>query len=483
MERKTKYLQNVPDDYVHITSGLGYAPPSEILMAPLNLNEETFGVIELAGFEEFGEYKIDFVEKIAESVASTISSVKINLRTSMLLEKSQEQAEIMKAQEEEMRQNMEELQVAKEEAARQGEQLESITNTVNHTLVRAEYDTSGILLYANIKFLNKLGYSSNSEVEGKHISTFIHEKDKDWFFKIWDKLSTGGRHFEGDMKHVTKLGKDFWSMATYTCVRKPDGSVEKILFLGIDTTEQKKQNLDYEWQINALNHSNIKSEFMLDGSLVQWNDLFRKAMGYLKNEELKGKTIYDFIFDEDLEKSRNIWNELLAGNPFDGQIRFDTNKGEKWFHATFSSVKDMYGEVAKIIFIGTDITRQKNMEREMKGLKIRHEKTLEGMLDAILTIDENGIIDFFNKAAEELWDYNKSEIIGKSIKDLIPSEDTNDPHFFENYVIKGVGTRREVNIVNSKNEKISVLLLFSEARVGDERTFTAFIQKIEVELF
>ncbi len=482
-EGKTKYLKETPDDYVYITSGLGYATPTEILMVPLNLNEDTFGVIELAGFENFEKYKIDFVEKIGENVASTISSVKINLRTSQLLEKSQEQAEALKSQEEEMRQNMEELQVAKEEAARQGEQLESITNTVNHTLVRAEYDTNGILLYCNTKFLNKLGYSSYAEVEGKHISTFIHEKDRDWFFKIWDKLARGGKHFEGDMKHVTKQGKDFWSMATYTCVRTVEGNVDKILFLGIDTTEQKKQNLDYQWQIDALNHSSIKAEFMLDGSLIDWNSRFRKALGFLKDDELRGKGIFDFIFDEEMEQAKTIWKNLVAGKPYEGQIRLDSNKGEKWFHVTISAVKDMYGEVSKIIYIGNDTTRQKQMEREVKKMKIRNEKTLEGMLDAILTINEHGKISFFNKAAEELWGFMKSEVLGKNITDLLPTEITSDPNFFENFIVKGVGSRNEIKIVNNENEKIPVLILFSEAKVADERTFTAFIQKIEVELF
>ncbi len=82
-------------------------------------------------------------------------------------------------------------------------------------------------------------------MENKHISMFINEKDRPWFSALWGKLAKGGRHFEGYMKHETKLGQDLWTMATYTCVRRDDGEVEKILFLAIDSTEQKKQSLDY----------------------------------------------------------------------------------------------------------------------------------------------------------------------------------------------------------------------------------------------
>ena len=94
------------------------------------------------------------------------------------------------------------------------------------------------MLYANTKFLHKLGYFSNSEVEGQHISKFIDEKDREWFDPIWNRLSEGGKHYEGYMKHVSKEGQDLWAMSTYTCVRKDDGAVEKILFLAIDNTDQ-----------------------------------------------------------------------------------------------------------------------------------------------------------------------------------------------------------------------------------------------------
>jgi PAS domain S-box-containing protein len=87
---------------------------------------------------------------------------------------------------------MEELQATQEEAARQSEKFVSFTNSVNHTLIRAEYLTDGTLIYANTKFLNKLGYSSNLEVEGKHISMFINKKDREWFEPLWDELAKGG---------------------------------------------------------------------------------------------------------------------------------------------------------------------------------------------------------------------------------------------------------------------------------------------------
>ncbi len=118
LEKETTYLTSLPDEYIRITSGLGDARPKAVLIVPLKVDQEVYGLVELASFNEFEPHEISFVEKLGESIASTIASVRGAHKNKMLIEQFQEQTEQMRAQEEEMRQNMEELQATQEEIVR-----------------------------------------------------------------------------------------------------------------------------------------------------------------------------------------------------------------------------------------------------------------------------------------------------------------------------------------------------------------------------
>jgi PAS domain S-box-containing protein len=126
LEGETTYLTNIPENYVNITSGLGQTNPNTLLIVPLKMNEQIVGVIEIANLKPFAKYQISFLERLAETIASAITSVKTNDKTRGLLEQSQQQAEEMRAQEEEMRQNMEELQATQEQMHRKNEEVETL---------------------------------------------------------------------------------------------------------------------------------------------------------------------------------------------------------------------------------------------------------------------------------------------------------------------------------------------------------------------
>ncbi len=123
LEQETTHLTEIPPSYMDITSGLGKASPTSLLLVPLKVNEQTIGILELASFGTFAEHTIAFLEEAGEIIASSVATAQLNQQTQLLLAQSQQQAEEMRAQEEEMRQNVEELQATQEEMERKAQEL------------------------------------------------------------------------------------------------------------------------------------------------------------------------------------------------------------------------------------------------------------------------------------------------------------------------------------------------------------------------
>ncbi|SFB79746.1 GAF domain-containing protein [Flexibacter flexilis DSM 6793] len=117
-EKEMLYMTEIPQNYIRITSGLGDAPPSHLLIIPLIYNDQTYGAIEMASFFAFEKHHRDFIQKIAENLASTVGILNTNVQTKKLLESVQAQTQKMRVQEEEMRQNLEELSATQEELIR-----------------------------------------------------------------------------------------------------------------------------------------------------------------------------------------------------------------------------------------------------------------------------------------------------------------------------------------------------------------------------
>jgi methyl-accepting chemotaxis protein/GAF domain-containing protein len=214
IDREPIFLTEVPQFYTKITSGIGEATPNCLALFPLLFNEAVIGVIEIAAFEVFDEHKINFLNRISESIASAIYTVKNTTQTKNLLEVSQQQSEELRSQEEEMRQNVEELRAKHEEMRRinqenveqrkeieekhrlnvlqmdeQKHELDEQISVINQSLAFVEFDLDGIIINANSYFLQSMRYSLD-EIKGKHHSVLVDKaySISDEYRDFWSRL-------------------------------------------------------------------------------------------------------------------------------------------------------------------------------------------------------------------------------------------------------------------------------------------------------
>lgn len=258
LEQKTIYMTDLPEDYVYVTSGLGGATPNNLILVPLTIKDRVYGVIELASFEKIPTYKREFLEKLAESLATTLYSSQINERTARLLEKSKQQAEEMATQEEEMRQNLEELQATQEDLNKKQKDLHAIEQIINiafHKIVLNQY---AVIQEVNDNFLKTIGYDRQEMIEADYRKILDKTKLNE-FEAIW-KSVLQGNDYHGQVRWIAHNGKEAWSLVTYMPVMNEQENVEKVFCISYDITRSKELESRLQHIEEALSGEREKSK-------------------------------------------------------------------------------------------------------------------------------------------------------------------------------------------------------------------------------
>jgi PAS domain S-box-containing protein len=346
LEREKIMLTEVPEDYVRITSGLGEALPRCVIIIPMIYQEQVEGVLELAAFHVLDEYQIDLLEKAAASLASTVTDKYIHRKTEELLRISQEQAEMMSAQEEELRQNMEEMTVTQEQLQKQQAEMSNVMKAINTSGFVAEFTPTGDVLFINEAFC-KLFEVREEEMLGANCREFDARatEDPEAYEQIWRDLAQG-KTVVVDTK--IPLGhKVIWMKETYTPIFNKDGDFLKVMLISSDITSNQAE---LDSRLKVIESCTIMSESDLYGTITFVNDKLCEVSKYSR-EELIGKP-HNIFRHPDMPKEvfKKLWQTIKTGETFRGIIKNRAKDGSVyWVDAVISPVLDSTGKPVKYI--------------------------------------------------------------------------------------------------------------------------------------
>jgi two-component system sensor kinase FixL len=130
-----------------------------------------------------------------------------------------------------------------------------------------------------------------------------------------------------------------------------------------------------------------------------------------------------------------------------------------------------------------DITGRKAVELALRERELRLSSILDTVPDAIVLIDEQGIIQSFSPAAVRLFGYTEAEIIGQNVKILMPSPYRNEhDSYLARYLATGerkiIGIGRVVVGQRRNGDTFPIELSVGEFRLGDRHFFTGFIRDV-----
>jgi PAS domain S-box-containing protein len=141
------------------------------------------------------------------------------------------------------------------------------------------------------------------------------------------------------------------------------------------------------------------------------------------------------------------------------------------------------GKVVGCVLVFRDVTERRRVEQKRTDDAARIESVLKTVVDGIITIDQNGTVETLNPAAERLFGYNATEVVGQNVKLLMPEpyrheHDTYIANYLRTGQAKIIGIGREVVGRCKDGRTFPMDLAVSEFTLGGRRYFTGIVRDI-----
>jgi len=298
-------------------------------------------------------------------------------------------------------------------------ELNARMDQINIACVVSEADLKGNITYVN-DLLCEVSQYSREECIGQPHSMFRHpDMPQSVFKELWSTIGKG-KIFRGIIKNRKKDGSPYWVDAIIAPVLGPNGKPIKYIGVRYIITDVVQKQQELEGQMEAINASVAYIEFKTDGTIVKANDLFLKALKYSNQKEIEGR--HHSIFCEDSyvrsHEYEQFWSNLRNGNPQVGEFKRIAKDGsEAWILSNYTPVKDVEGNVIKIIKFATDVTQQK-----LKNMDFQSQLEAIGRSNAVIEFNMDGsVITANDNFLSALGGYSLSEVKGKHHRMFVDS--------------------------------------------------------------
>jgi PAS domain S-box-containing protein len=324
-------------------------------------------------------------------------------------------------------------------------------------------------------------------------SAFISEKDREYIEKHKKPPKSGPRCYfchadealrEKETKNVeVEAWNKIWD--TYWVPLDEDN----YLHYAIDITQTKKAEKKLqisETKFRRLFESAQDGILILDagsGEITDVNPFLIDLLNY-DEDEILGKKLWELGAFRDVEASRRAFTVLKN----ESYIRYEdlpleTNDGRKIDVEFVSNIYRVDGK--KVIQCNIrEITERKQAEKALKESEEKARAITDTSMDAIIMIDGEGKVTYANSAAEMMFGYNKSELIGNRIHDLIVSEHARKQYelkltdFKKKGKCKVIGKTLELNATRRDGTRFPVEISISAVRIGGDWHSVGMIRDI-----
>ena len=221
-----------------------------------------------------------------------------------------------------------------------------------------------------------------------------------------------------------------------------------------------------------------------DGSIVRFNPASEQLTGYSADEAI-GRKVWDFLITEEERGAvKTVFEKTRGENtPTHFTNFWKTKDGQRrrieWSNST---IRNKAGKAAYILATGIDVTVSSATEFALSETQDYLRSIIDASPTAIITINEQGLIQSFSAKAEQCFGYKETDVIGKNVNLLMPEPDHSRhdqymKHHRETGEKRIIDRARPVFAQRQNGEKFPAMIHINEFQDG-ERIFVGFVEDL-----
>jgi PAS domain S-box-containing protein len=392
-----------------------------------------------------------------------------------------------------------------ERALRESQQLlASITHNISEGIYRSTPDRG--LIFVNDAFVQMFGYASKEEM--LLVPSARLYADRRRRAELIELIQRDGRFLNEEVEFVRKDGSTFWGLASSIGIRDPD-SGRPIFFDGAvtDITDRKRieqdrlqLNVELERRIvertTELHQSDERFTKAFNSNpailtilqlpearYIDVNETFLRTFGFSR-EEVIGHTSLEINLWPNPEARAALFAEVEQGKVIHNrETHYQTKTGEP--RIVLQSLESFHlGGKQCLLSVGQDITESKRVQAALAESEAHTRLIIDNALDAVITIDGNGVIRGWNPQAEAIFGWTKEEIFGRELAETLvpvhyrPAHRRGLQKFLETGQGAVLNRRIELTALRRDGHEFPAELAITALKVGESYIFSAFVRDI-----
>lgn len=360
-------------------------------------------------------------------------------------------------------------------------------------------DIAGVILVAldvdgNVSLINRMGCKilgyEEEEIIGKNwFDNFIPEDERGAVKSVFNQLMKGEiERFEFCENPVINRNGEIRIVEwRNTVLNDKSGKITGILGSGNDITRRRNAEIllkeskeRYEKLFNNSNDAIIIHDF--NGKIAEANIKACEKLD-ISCDVLLGMNIQDIFIEEDFEESNGTFLEhIFAESAYRFESKIKSPTGNLIYMDVSSKVID--GDKGVIQSILRDITRYKEALLALKDSEEKFKAITTSAKDAIILIDNDGKVSYWNNAAEEILGYSKEEILGKDLhKTVLPKKLHQSFKWgFLHFKYRGtgpvIGKTLELTAVKKDGSHVPIELSLNSVKLGGKWNAVGIVRDI-----